>query len=67
MQVCATLDNPTTQQREVNGLHEALMTYKLEQGLMLTLDKEGELSYKGKKIIMMPVWKWLLKKKKDDA
>ena len=34
--------------------------YKLKEGLILTLDKEEELILDNKKIIIKPVWKWLL-------
>jgi len=46
--------------RELNGLLEALQTYKLKQGLILTTDQEGEIIENKKKIILKPVWKWLL-------
>jgi predicted AAA+ superfamily ATPase len=47
-------------QRELNGLTEALTTYKLQQGLLLTADQEGEIIEQKKKIIIKPIWKWLL-------
>ena len=47
-------------EREINGLLEALTTYKLKEGLLLTHDTEGELTEQKKKIIIKPVWKWLL-------
>ena len=46
--------------REYKGLYEALTRYGLDEGLILTVDKEFEDSFKDKKIILMPVWKWLL-------
>jgi len=60
IQVCLTVDNPTTKQREVDGLLEALREYKLKEGLILTLDKEDEIISGDKKILFKPVWKWLL-------
>jgi len=62
IQVCLSLDNPNTKQREINGLLEALRKYKLKEGLILTLDKEDEIKEGDKKIIIKPVWKWLLGK-----
>jgi len=47
-------------EREMNGLLEALQTYKLSKGLILTSDYEDEIVEKKKKIIIKPVWKWLL-------
>ena len=46
--------------REIEGMLEALKKYKLKIGLILTYDQEKELSIDNKKIIVKPVWKWLL-------
>ncbi len=62
IQVCLILDNAVTKKREVDGLIEAVKEYKLKEGLILTLDKEEELVVEEKKIIIKPVWKWLLEK-----
>jgi len=37
--------------------------FKLKEGLILTYDQEDELSEGKKKIIVKPVWKWLLEDK----
>jgi len=63
IQVCLTLSSPTTKQREVEGLLEALREYKLKEGLILTLDKEDEIKIKDKTLKVLPVWKWLLEDK----
>jgi hypothetical protein len=62
IQVCLILDNVVTKKRETDGLIEAMKEYKLKEGLILTLDKEEDLVVEGKKIIIRPVWKWLLEK-----
>ena len=62
IQVCLILDNIVTKKREIDGLCEALKEYNLKEGLILTLDKEEEFMIDGKKIIIKPVWKWLLEK-----
>ncbi len=46
-------------EREINGLLEAMQTYNLKEGLILTMDQEEDLSLKNKKIKIMPVYKWL--------
>lgn len=61
IQVCLTLDNPLTKKREIRGLLESLKEYNLNKGLILTLNQEDEFRAEGKKIIVKPVWKWLLK------
>jgi len=47
-------------EHEINGLVEALNTYKLKEGLLLTVDQEEEFIEKDKKIVVKPIWKWLL-------
>ena len=56
------MDNVVTKKREVDGLIEALKEYKLKEGLILTFDKGEEFVLDDKKIIIKPVWKWLLEK-----
>ncbi|HWR25807.1 MAG TPA: ATP-binding protein, partial [Methanosarcina sp.] len=60
IQVSIGLNNPETYKREIEGLIEAMTAYKLDKGLILTLEEEKILDFKGKKIIVTPVWKWLL-------
>jgi predicted AAA+ superfamily ATPase len=47
-------------EREIQGLLEALNHYNLSQGLILTTDHEEIIHKDGKKIIIQPIWKWLL-------
>ena len=61
IQVIWSLHNPTTREREIKGLVEALSNYKLHEGLILTDDEEDELAIKNFKTKVMPTWKWLLK------
>ncbi|MBD3204205.1 AAA family ATPase [Candidatus Woesearchaeota archaeon] len=58
-QVCYEI-HEENKEREINGLIEALKKFKLKKGLILTLDQSDELKIKNKKIIVKPVWKWLL-------
>ena len=60
-QVCYHLDD-FNQEREINGLTEALQKFKLQEGMILTLNQSDILEIAGKKIIVKPVWKWLLEK-----
>ncbi len=48
-------------EREIQGLLEALNEYDLKEGLILTSDEEKVIEIDNKKIIIKPVWKWLLK------
>jgi len=59
IQVCYKLD-VQNKPREVSGLIEALTHHSLTEGLILTYDQEDEFVVDGKKIKVIPVWKWLL-------
>jgi len=61
IQVCYAL-NSENRDRETNGLFEAMKEFNLKQGLILTFDQEDKYEIDGKKIIVKPVWKWLLEK-----
>lgn len=51
-------------EREVEGLLEAMNYFKLGNGLIITDDLEEEITIEGKKIRYMPLWKWILQRKK---
>jgi len=60
IQVCYELTSDN-RKREIDGLTEAMNKFKLKYGLVLTYDQEEEIKLKGNnKIIIKPVWKWLL-------
>ena len=59
VQVCWNLTQ-TNREREFNGLLEAMDKFKLKTGLILTNDQEEEIEVDKNKIIVKPVWKWLL-------
>ena len=50
----------SNEQREYKGLQEALQTYKLQKGLLLTYDTESTVNIGTNEITITPVWKWLL-------
>lgn len=60
IQVCWTMQEPKTKQREINGLLEAMAAYQLKEGLILTEDESDSISIDDKKINIMPVWLWLV-------
>jgi len=60
IQVSLSLQNPITKTREVDGLLEAMKKYTLDKGLILTMEDEDIIQKGDKKIIIKPVWKWLL-------
>lgn len=60
LQVSFTLSDFDTKKREIEGLIDAMNKYKLKTGYILTLEEEGVIKKKDKKIIIKPVWKWML-------
>lgn len=64
IQVCQTLKNPETRQREIEGLVDALTIYALKEGYILTENETAEervvVGAKQYKINVMPIWQWLI-------
>jgi predicted AAA+ superfamily ATPase len=63
IQVSWSLHNDETRKREINGLLDAMNTYNLKQGLILTENDEDNIKIDNKEITILPVWKWLLRYK----
>ncbi|MDA2922413.1 ATP-binding protein [Patescibacteria group bacterium AH-259-L07] len=59
IQVCWNIAGIKTRQREVGSLFKAMNELKQGQGLIITSDFEGKETIKNKKIIFIPLWKWL--------
>ena len=62
IQASVTLKNPTTRDREISGLLDALETYALPSGTIVTLDEEETLSVNGKTVHIVSLAKWLLER-----
>ena len=60
IQVTYAMSNEKTRKREIDGLLNAMNTYKLQSGLIITDDSEEEIIENDKKITIIPAWKWLL-------
>lgn len=60
IQVTKSLSDINTNKREIDGLIEAMKVHNLKEGLILTDDEENEFIQDGFKIIVKPIWKWLL-------
>jgi predicted AAA+ superfamily ATPase len=57
IQVCYSL-NEDNKGREVGGLLEALETFDLSEGLILTFNQQDILKIDGKIIKIIPAWRW---------
>ena len=55
--------NNKNRERELKGLLEAMDKFGLKEGLILTYDEEDEFEIDKKKIIIRPLWKWLIETK----
>ena len=65
IQVCWDIEDEGKKKVEVKALVEAMSEFKLKNGFVITDDFEGEEVVEGRKIIYMPLWKWLLGKKRQ--
>ena len=59
LQVCWEL-TAQNRKREISGLVEACSALKLSSGIILTYDQTQEEQINAVKIVVLPVWKWLL-------
>jgi len=59
--------NEKNKDRELKGLMSSLEFFNLKEGLILTLDQEDKIEIKGKRIIVKPVWRWLLQNQNFDS
>jgi uncharacterized protein len=60
IQVCQSIVDSATRQREINGLIEAMKTYQLQSGWIITEDEEVTIEHDGLTIQVIPAWKFLI-------
>jgi predicted AAA+ superfamily ATPase len=60
IQVCYSLDDMGTKERELRSLLRASGDLKCKDLLVITADSESEESHGGKAVRFIPLWKWLL-------
>jgi hypothetical protein len=60
LQVCESLVNPTTWQREINALEAAMVELDIKKGFLITSNETESLLLKSGLIEVQPVWKFLL-------
>jgi len=61
IQVCASLADPKTRQREFRSLREAAEALNVERLTVISGDEEGIEKTDRSDIAIVPLWKWLLK------
>ncbi|MBM3197836.1 MAG: ATP-binding protein [Chlamydiae bacterium] len=60
IQVTTSLANQEVKKREIGGLIEAMDTYDLAEGLIITENDQETIKVDKYEIKVIPVWKWLL-------
>ncbi|NGX34029.1 MAG: hypothetical protein K1060chlam1_00374 [Candidatus Anoxychlamydiales bacterium] len=60
IQVSLHLSDKKIKKREMEGLLEAMKTYNLSEGLIITENDEEHIEVENYKIQVIPIWKWLL-------
>lgn len=60
IQVTTGLSDPEVRNREIEGLMEAMQTYQLKEGVILTENEQDTIELNGFRISVIPIWKWLL-------
>ncbi len=60
IQVSYDIEDKKVRKREEAGLLEAMDTFGLTKGVIITDEHYQEIEFDGKKIIYIPLWVWLL-------
>lgn len=61
IQVTVSIDDDKTRKREIDGLLEAMKTFSLKEGYIITFEDEEEVPIDGVGMIyVVPAWKWML-------
>jgi hypothetical protein len=60
IQVCYDLSNTDTRKREINGLLAAMDYFKLDKGVIITMDQEEDLELSDKYIQIVPAYKLMI-------
>ena len=60
VQVCASLGNAATREREVSALDEAIAELRPAGATVVTLAEEEQVESAGGRIRVVPAWRWLL-------
>jgi len=60
IQVTTDLTSEHVQKRELDGLIEALSSYNLDRGILLTENEQKTLTVGSYVVEVIPIWKWLL-------
>jgi predicted AAA+ superfamily ATPase len=62
IQVCYTLKDADTRQREISALLKIAERFTINDMAIITKEEEDNINIDGRLIKVIPLWKWLLKK-----
>ena len=65
IQVCYSLNNQKTKEREIKGLINFAKNFKVNKGLIITFDEESAIKKKSFLIKVIPAWKMMVKEEID--
>jgi predicted AAA+ superfamily ATPase len=60
IQVCFNISEERTKRREIGALIKAMNEFELKEGIVLTEEFEAKEEIEGKRIVFLPLWKWLI-------
>jgi len=60
IQVCQTLFDEKTRERELRGLVEAMQEYNLKKAIILTAEEKETITIDNLSINVVPIWQWML-------
>jgi len=60
IQVCYTFETAETRERELKGINEAMRSYQLDYGLIITRDHEEKVETEAGVVRMVAAWRWML-------
>jgi predicted AAA+ superfamily ATPase len=60
VQVCWSLADPSTREREFRGLIRACEYCQVKEGWIISGDEEEELDLEGIHVVVKPAWKWMV-------
>ncbi len=58
--VSYAIEDEKTLQRELKALVEGMNYFKLDNSYLVTVNRDETIEIEGKKIVIIPMWKWLL-------
>lgn len=67
IQVCESLSDAKTRQREIRALKKAMAEFSLDSSTILTYDESGMETIDNKQINIIPIWLWLSGKDHEDG